>query len=86
MIVNYVSRAMGERRLTIAEVARRTGLAYSTVHDLYHGRAKRIEFATLDKVCTALRVESIVEVLGYLPEDRERRATEAGAGAGEETS
>jgi putative transcriptional regulator len=71
MIVNYVSRAMGERRLSIAEVARRSGLAYSTVHDLYHGKAKRVEFATLDKVCRAIGVESIVEVLGFLPEDEQ---------------
>lgn len=57
MIVNRISRVMGEQRVTMAELARRTGLAYSTVHDLYHGRARRIELDTLDRLCRALNAE-----------------------------
>ena len=84
MIVNYVSRAMGARRLSIAEVARRSGLAYSTVHDLYHGKAKRVEFATLDKVCAAIGADSIADVLEYQPDQPRgaaRSATRAAAPA-----
>jgi putative transcriptional regulator len=56
-IRNRVSRAMGERRLKIVDVARLSGLSYQTVWDLYHGKAQRIDLGTLDKLCRALGVQ-----------------------------
>lgn len=73
MIVNRISRAMGERRLTILEVANRSGLAYSTVLDLYHDRVKRLDFKTLNALCQAIDVQSIEEILEYVPEVPDRR-------------
>jgi putative transcriptional regulator len=66
VIVNRLSREMGARRLNIREVARRSGLAYTTVFDLYHARAQRIDLETLDKLCTALDV-GVGELLEYQP-------------------
>lgn len=65
-IVNHLSREMGARRLSIREVVRRTGLSYSAMHDLYHGRVRRIDFATLDKLCRALDVK-VGDILEYDP-------------------
>jgi putative transcriptional regulator len=65
-ILNRVSRAMGERRLKITDVARRSGLSYQTVFDLYHDRAQRIDLTTLDKLCRALEC-SVGELLEYVP-------------------
>lgn len=56
MIVNHLSRVLGEQRVTIAELQRRTGLTYANLHALSHGRAKRLDLATLDKICAALGV------------------------------
>lgn len=57
MIENKLSEIMGRKRLKISEVLEGTGLARNTVADLYHGRAKGVQFETLDKLCTYLDVE-----------------------------
>lgn len=54
MIINRLSEVMGRERLKISDVINRTGLARNTVADLYHGRTKRVDLDTLDKLCTAL--------------------------------
>lgn len=75
MIVNHVSRVMGEQRMSIAQTARVAGLAYTTVLDIYHDRVRRLDVDTLDALCTALDVESVSDLFEY------RRA---GAQKGEE--
>jgi len=64
MIENRLSRLLGERRMSVSELQRRTGLAYTTLHGLYHGRTDRIDFDTLDKLCRALGV-SVGDILEY---------------------
>lgn len=51
MIVNRVSRLMGERRESITDLAQGAGIAYGTAYALYHGSGKGIEYETLDKLC-----------------------------------
>ena len=63
-IINRLSREMGARRLTMLELARRTGLSYSSVHALYHGRTRRIDLETLDRLCRALGV-GVGDILEY---------------------
>lgn len=72
MIVNHVSRVMGERRLSIAQTARVAGLAYTTVLDIYHDRVRRLDVDTLDALCEALEVDSINDLFEY------RRAAQRG--------
>ena len=64
MIQNHVSRTMGEQRLSIQEVARRSGLSYTTVFALYHGTARLLDLSTLDKLCRALNV-SVGDLFEY---------------------
>lgn len=55
MAIRLKVRDIVEKRdMTQLELQSRTGLAYSTVNDLYHGKTRRIELATLDVLCTAL--------------------------------
>lgn len=70
MIVNHVSRVMGERRVSIQELVRRSGISYSTAHDLYHARTTRIDFETLDRVCAALAC-GVGDLLEYRPSEAE---------------
>ena len=63
-IVNNLSREMGTQRLSVQEVARRAGLHYNTVYELYHDRSRRIDFETLDKLCRALGV-GVGDILEY---------------------
>jgi putative transcriptional regulator len=51
VLINRLSRLVGERRVTIKEVAERSGLSYKVVLDLYHDRSKRLDVATLEKLC-----------------------------------
>jgi len=54
MLINRVSRLLGERRLSISEAARASGVSYKTVFDLYHDRTTRIDLGTIDRLCKAL--------------------------------
>ena len=47
-----LSTLMGKCRYSIQDVHRKTGLARSTVTQLYHDKATRIDFETIEKLCT----------------------------------
>ena len=64
MIENRLSRLLGERRLSIAELGRRTGIPYTSLHALYHGTATRVDLKTLDRLCRALGV-GVGDILEY---------------------
>jgi putative transcriptional regulator len=68
VIINRLSRLMGERRVSIQDVARGTRLAYSAVHDLYHDRTKRYDRETLNRLCAFFRVP-VGELLEWQPDD-----------------
>ncbi|MFN8533399.1 MAG: helix-turn-helix transcriptional regulator [Dehalococcoidia bacterium] len=68
MIVNHLSRVLGEQRLSVQEVARRSGLSYTTVHALYHDRVSRFDRVTIDRLCAALGVD-VCEILEFRPSD-----------------
>lgn len=57
MIENRLSRILGERRMSIAELGRLTGVPYTSLFELYHGRAKRVDLKTLDRICKALNIQ-----------------------------
>jgi putative transcriptional regulator len=56
MIENKLSEIMGRKRLKISDVLEGTGLARNTVAELYHGRAKGVQFETIDRLCSYLGV------------------------------
>lgn len=74
MIVNRLSRILGERRMSIRELQRRTGLAYVTVYNLYSDKSTRVDFETLDKICRVLEIQP-GDILEYAPDSE---ATDAG--------
>ena len=46
-----LSTLMGQARYSIQDVHNKTGLARSTVAQLYHDKATRIDFETVEKLC-----------------------------------
>lgn len=46
-----LSTLMGQVRYSIQDVHNKTGLARSTVTQLYHDKATRIDFETIEKLC-----------------------------------
>jgi putative transcriptional regulator len=67
MIRNNLARLLSERHLSIAELARRAGLAYSVVHPIAAGKAQRYDVDTLDAICSALGV-AVGDILEHVPD------------------
>jgi len=55
------------------ELQAKSGLGYSTINALYHGKTERVEFATLEAICEVLEC-AVGDVLEYVP-DRKRGRT-----------
>ena len=54
MIRILLSRKLGEVRWTQADLARATGIRPSTINELYHELAERVNLEHLDLLCEAL--------------------------------
>lgn len=54
MIRILLSTRLGELRWTQADLARATGIRPSTINDLYHEDAERVNLKHLDLICEAL--------------------------------
>jgi putative transcriptional regulator len=65
MIKNNLSRIMGEKRINMAELSRKSGLNRTTIFQLYHNKTNQVSFDTIDKLCTALNV-SVGELFEHL--------------------
>ena len=62
MIRIRLSAKLGELRWTQADLARATGIRPSTINDLYHEMAERINLEHLDLICEALECD-ITDIL-----------------------
>ena len=56
MICN-LSTLMGKHKCSIQAVHEKTGLSRSTISSLYHDKASRIDFDTIEKLCTLFNCE-----------------------------
>lgn len=62
-----------ERRgMAQTELQARTGLGYSTINALYHGKTERVEFATLETLCDVLGCK-VGDLIEYVPEKKRGR-------------
>ena len=59
---------MGERKLNIAEVSRKTGLHRNGITKLYYEETDGIKFDTLEKLCKALECE-ITDLIEIIEDD-----------------
>ena len=57
MIRILLSTLLGERRMTQADLARRTGIRPSTINEIYHELVDRVSLEHLDLICEALECE-----------------------------
>jgi len=68
MIKVMLSTLLGERRWSQADLARSTGIRPSTINELYHDMADRVNLNHLDLICQALGC-NITDVLVREPCD-----------------
>src|SRR2546422_10560605 len=62
-----------KRRMAQTELQARSGLGYSTINALYHGKTERVEFATLEALCDVLEW-GVGEILEHVPEKKRVRS------------
>ncbi len=67
MIKCRLSRLLGDRRMTVLELKRRTDLSYVTLQNLYHEKTTAVAFYTIDKICKSLEC-NIGDLLEYVRE------------------
>lgn len=51
MLKCNLSKLMGIHKMSIQDVHEKTGLNRNTISNLYHEKAKRIDFETMEKLC-----------------------------------
>lgn len=78
MIRILLSTRLGELRWTQADLARKTGIRPSTINDLYHELAERINLEHLDLICEALDCE-ISDIIIRIPNAEPRIKSRTGA-------
>lgn len=68
MIKIHLSKLLGERRITQAELANKTNIRPATINEMYHELIERINLEHLNKICKVLNV-GINEILEYIPDE-----------------
>lgn len=71
MIKIYLSRILGEKRITQAELARQTGIKPSTISDIYNEMTERLNIEYLDRICEYLDC-SITDLIEYIPNKQKK--------------
>lgn len=66
MIINHLSRILGEKRWSQARLARVTGIRAATINELYNDLAARITLENLDRICEALDC-GVSDIFEYIP-------------------
>ena len=78
MIRILLSTRLGERRWTQADLARATGIRPSTINDLYHELADRVNLEHLDLICEALGCD-LSDLIIRVPYNEPHTRTRTGA-------
>ena len=72
MVKIYLSKLLGERKLTQNDLAQMTGIRPTTIGEIYHELIQRINIDHIDKICKALGC-TISELMEYVPDDHSGR-------------
>jgi len=57
MIVNTLPEKMQQQGISIRELARRTGVTYTTIRAVYHGERRSIKLDVLDAICQTMHLQ-----------------------------
>ncbi|MGQ9533038.1 MAG: helix-turn-helix domain-containing protein [Desulfotomaculales bacterium] len=71
LILTRLAEVMAARKMrNLTQLSRRTGLARNTLAALWYGRAKGVNFPTLDALCKALDCQP-GDLLVYMPDEED---------------
>lgn len=72
MIKCNLSKLMGIHKMSIQDVHEKTGLNRNTISNLYHEKAGRIDFETMNKLCTFFNCQAGPgDLFEYIPDKEE---------------
>lgn len=66
MIQIKLSTILGAKRITQAELARKTGIRPGTINEMYHEFCERVNLEHIDKICEYLECD-ISDLFEYVP-------------------
>jgi putative transcriptional regulator len=66
MVKIHLSKILGEKRWTQADLARKTGIRPNTISELYNELVDRVSLEQLDKICEVLECD-LNDLLEYIP-------------------
>lgn len=66
MVKIHLSKLLGERKMTQAELAKATGIRPNTINEWYHEIIPRLNIEHIDKICEVLDCK-IDELIEYIP-------------------
>lgn len=73
----FLSRKLGELRMTQADLARKTGIRHNTINEMYHELCERVNLDHLDLICEALDCD-LSELLVREPGNIKRTKSRSG--------
>lgn len=72
MLKCNLSQLMGIHKMSIQDVHELTGLNRNTISNLYHEKAKRVDFETMEKLCKLFNCQSGPgNLFEYIPDSEE---------------
>jgi len=71
MIKIHLSRILGEKRITQAELSRQTGIRPSTISEIYNEIIERLNIEHLDRICEYLDC-TITDLIEYTPNKQKK--------------
>lgn len=72
MIIFKLDKVLEERGKTKYWLSKQTGIDNNTLGKIYNNESKQIKLETLDKICEALDIIDISDVLEIVKKDRKK--------------
>ena len=69
-IDNRLPAILGERKMSIRELSKATGVTYTMIRDVYHGERQSIKFDVVEKICKELGIQP-GDIFVYVSEGEE---------------
>ena len=69
-IKNNLSRMLGERKMTMRELADKAGIRPNTISNLYHEETQRIQISHINALCKALNCQ-VGDIFEYVEDEEE---------------
>ncbi len=72
MVKIHLSKLMGERRISQAQLARKTGIRPNTIGEYYHELTDCIKLSHINKICKVLNCTAS-ELIEYIPDEESNK-------------